>query len=626
MLTQHNLSKHTERHHQLNEKRDFVEEYLDSLDLSALKGPSKVRCHGSLSVGQEPSLAEASPQPIPPQHPSQQQLPQQPQQPHQQNKAKRRGTRSKPEQHSADEVVAAKPHSRKAQESKSALIEGTKRRDSLLTAGQDETKSSKRRRQYVEAVEIEVQNLDINDSNSSKAPLKKRGGRPVRASIKTRSRTSAKLARTRRSREDLLELQPHNGERKTTSSKKPLRSRSEKNNQIGCGYRYARHHHRRPSCGQRRDHQRRDHQRNDLKELSASRGKSGRSDSNKPRKILTQGSLIINFTSPNVSRERITIAEKTGRPGIFSKGIASQRTTVHAGHDFSEKDFLNPPETSGLHRLDDQTRSKVVTSAYFTPAQDTRMDRDSTSDRSKAHSTTGSSSDSHSYSDHPRHSLPAHRGRGRLPHHHRHCHRQCPKEVSLKGSSQKSHSRMSLSDKLSEIVSLAELNSHQPWLSSLPEGLSAIPGSEVLTEQAEMIPPTVELTQHIDQTSYYPEAETTTPHWYEQNFEQASAYNGLQHPMAAAQDPYGPIYYEHGSLGSMFYQPQQGPVMEMAAQWPIQGAGPLTLSQQSSEPFVELAANIDDDALDYPARLYALSAQSSAPSQPRFRWRPHRLY
>ncbi|KAF9966764.1 hypothetical protein BGZ70_001378 [Mortierella alpina] len=189
MLTQHNLSKHTERHHQLNEKRDFVEEYLDSLDLSALKGPSKVRYHGSLSVGQEPSSAETSPQPAPPQHPSQQQPTQQR---HQQNKAKRRGPRSKTEQYSADEIAVDKPHSRKTQEGKSALIEGTKRRDSLLTAGQDETKSSKRRRQYVEAVELEVQNLDINESNSSKAPLKKRGGRPVRSSIKTRSRTSAK--------------------------------------------------------------------------------------------------------------------------------------------------------------------------------------------------------------------------------------------------------------------------------------------------------------------------------------------------------------------------------------------------------------------------------------------------
>lgn len=189
MLTQDNLSKHTERHHQLNEKRDFVEEYLDSLDLSALKVASKVWIHDSLSEGQELSSAETSSQPNPPQHQTQQQ-PQQ--QRHQQDKAKRRGARSKLEQQAADEVSAVKPHSRKTQESKPTLIESTKRRDSLLTARQDETKSSKRRRQYVEAVELEVQNLDINESDSSKAAVRKRGGRPVRASVKTRSLASAK--------------------------------------------------------------------------------------------------------------------------------------------------------------------------------------------------------------------------------------------------------------------------------------------------------------------------------------------------------------------------------------------------------------------------------------------------
>ncbi|KAF9941356.1 hypothetical protein BGZ67_005186 [Mortierella alpina] len=159
MLTQHNLSKHTERHHQLNEKRDFVEEYLDSLDLSALN-PSCPSIRARARARQD--------------------------------KAKRRGTRSKLEQHSADEASAAKQHSRKTQESKSTLIESTKRRDSLMTSRQDETKSSKRRRQYVEAVELEVQNLDINESDSSKTALRKRKGRPVRAGVKTRSLAPAK--------------------------------------------------------------------------------------------------------------------------------------------------------------------------------------------------------------------------------------------------------------------------------------------------------------------------------------------------------------------------------------------------------------------------------------------------
>ncbi|KAF9966763.1 hypothetical protein BGZ70_001377 [Mortierella alpina] len=186
---------------------------------------------------------------------------------------------------------------------------------------------------------------------------------------------------------------------------------------------------------------------------------------------------------------------------------------------------------------------------------------------------------------------------------------------------------MSLSDRLSEMISFAELDKyHQPWSSSAPEGQITMPAAEVLTEEAAMIHPAVGLTQHTDQASYYPEAETATPQCYAQYSEPVSAFNGLQHTTFATQDPYGPIYYEYDALGGTFYQPHQDPAMDMAAQWPIQGAAPLTLSQQPSQSFVEMTEHIDDDAVDYSTPLYALTAQSSAPSQPRFRWRPHRLY
>ncbi|KAF9569256.1 hypothetical protein EC968_002626 [Mortierella alpina] len=457
MLTQDNLSKHTERHHQLNEKRDFVEEYLDSLDLSVLKVTSKVRTHERLSERLELSSAETSSKPILPKLQSQQQ-PQQ--QRHQQDKAKRRGTRSKLEQDSVDEVSAVKPRSRKTQESKSTMVESTKRRDSLMDARQDETKSSKRRRQYVEAVELEVQNLDINESESSKMALGKRVGRPGRAGVKTRSLSRAKQ-----------------------------------------------------------------------------------------------------------------------------------------GHEFSEEDFLNPPEISRSCQLDDQTRSKVVTSAYFTPVQDNHMDYNSTSERSKRCSLTSFSCDSHSYIEHPRHSSLVDRELERQYRRHR------QKKVPLNSPSEQAYSKKSHSEKsLSELFSFAEHDDHQPWSSSVPGSQLPMLATEALGEKAVMatrvssaVTPIQHADQHADQAGCFPEAEATAPHSYEpQYLDPESTYDDLQHLIPAAQDPHEFSYYENDPLGGISYQPFQD-----GCEWPIQSAIPLPRSQQPSQSFVHLTEDIDADIVDY---------------------------
>ncbi|KAG9325046.1 hypothetical protein KVV02_001045 [Mortierella alpina] len=335
--------------------------------------------------------------------------------------------------------------------------------------------------------------------------------------------------------------------------------------------------------------------------------------------------LKIQFTSPNVSKERITIAEKTGRPGIFRKGRASQRTTVLTGHEFSEQAFLNPPEIAGSRQPDDPTRNEVVTSAYFTPTQDTHMNHDSTSDGNKGHNTGYSSSDSRSYSELPRQTSLLQRGRERRSPRHR------QKEASFKSLSEKSHSKKSQSDKsLSEMFSFAELDDHQLRSSAVPESRLPISATEALGEEAVMIQQTVEPTQHTDQASYYPEAATSTPHCYEpQYFEPASAYDELQHTLPGAQDLYRPSYYEYDPPCGKFYEPLQDPATEMAVQWSMQGAAPLPLLKQPSQPFVELPGDLDADAdtVDYHTPLYALGTESSAPpSQPRFRWRPHRFY
>lgn len=105
---------------------------------------------------------------------------------------------------------------------------------------------------------------------------------------------------------------------------------------------------------------------------SAVKDNAWRKDSNKPRKILTQGSLIMNqFASSNVSRERITIPGKTDHLGIFKKGKASKKTTVQrdVGNEFSEDAFLNQPAVSRESRLSGRRHEQVVTSAYFTSAK-----------------------------------------------------------------------------------------------------------------------------------------------------------------------------------------------------------------------------------------------------------------
>ncbi|KAF9941357.1 hypothetical protein BGZ67_005187 [Mortierella alpina] len=173
----------------------------------------------------------------------------------------------------------------------------------------------------------------------------------------------------------------------------------------------------------------------------------------------------------------ITVANLTTNARIIIATTSKNCPLIVAtlgGHEFSEQDFLNPPEIAGSRQLDDPTRNEVVKSAYFTPTQDTHMNHDSTSDGNMGHNTGYSSSDSRSYSELPRQTSLLHRGRERRSHRHR------QKEASFKSLSEKSQSDKSLS----EMFSFAELDDHQLWSSSVPESRLPIPATEALGEEA----------------------------------------------------------------------------------------------------------------------------------------------
>ncbi|KAG0209918.1 hypothetical protein BGX28_009885 [Mortierella sp. GBA30] len=280
MLTEGNLSKHTERHKQLNEKRDFVEEYLDSLEPSVPPvGDQELRIDEHAEEGLiDLTPAESVSQSLQHTHPSRQEVQQKP---HQQDKTKRKPARGSQKQPLAiDNVAVAKPST----PSKN-MQDTMKRKDNSKAAKEDEVKAPKRRRESLEIAELDVQNLDINESNSKSWAVRVKMESRTTAEKRKLTNARTKQARTRPSQDDLHEQQPHKGGHDTQATRKPLQ-------RIENNISNTRHHHHR----EHRDH--RHHHRADLKQTTttaSSNRNTGRSDSNKPRKILTPGSLIVNL-------------------------------------------------------------------------------------------------------------------------------------------------------------------------------------------------------------------------------------------------------------------------------------------------------------------------------------------
>ncbi|GJJ68303.1 hypothetical protein EMPS_00649 [Entomortierella parvispora] len=94
---------------------------------------------------------------------------------------------------------------------------------------------------------------------------------------------------------------------------------------------------------------------------------------NKPRKILTQGSLVMNqFESSKVAKDRITASSTSDiiciRDNSAMKGKASTRVAVSKDRGFSESSFLNRRDDS---RHDDSRPEpiEIITSSYFDPKE-----------------------------------------------------------------------------------------------------------------------------------------------------------------------------------------------------------------------------------------------------------------
>ncbi|KAF9217439.1 hypothetical protein BGZ59_004289 [Podila verticillata] len=105
----------------------------------------------------------------------------------------------------------------------------------------------------------------------------------------------------------------------------------------------------------------------------------GKKDSKKPRKILAQDSLVLNqFASANTTKGRITLPKASSRLGLFRKDHA---------HGFSETDFLGrtaaTPMSEGSH---DRRREEVVTSSYFAKPKDREPKDTAPSPRSESRS------------------------------------------------------------------------------------------------------------------------------------------------------------------------------------------------------------------------------------------------
>ncbi|KAF9109757.1 hypothetical protein BGX27_007243 [Mortierella sp. AM989] len=367
-LNEDNLIKHTEHYQKLVEKRDFVREYLDSLHRTAGSDyePEPAVTVPNLEIqGHNPNNKEKISQPR--HHRQQSQT---------QKRKQLRNAQVNDHIQFTNEVAGTQSSSKKRKESSSTLIkESDLKGDSGASIVQDKSKSNKKRRNQPSAIELEVKNLVINESISEPRRSEDRYGcRSTKVRKVNRSQIVAKstqeksttlIAKNHLNKGDRhVSIQPEVSRKSRCLKIKPRYEQKDGKGDTRNDKKFmATHHH---------DHR-------DQNILTTPKRKTTKSDSNKPRKILTQGSLIMNqFVSPNITKERITMPGKLTRLGIFKKGRASQKTSVQKaqriGNEFLEDAFLNKRATSGQSGAS-SVQGDVVTSVYFTPsnrAQHTR--------------------------------------------------------------------------------------------------------------------------------------------------------------------------------------------------------------------------------------------------------------
>ncbi|KAK3843492.1 MAG: hypothetical protein J3R72DRAFT_440954 [Linnemannia gamsii] len=403
MLNQDNLAQHTQHHQELDESRDFVREFLDTLDpfSAPLSEP------GLEPVELMPDIVLRSPstdsrprtQDSPQQQKQQQQRlnirpaqqslqhqqqSQQQNQPHKQNKhqlvppiQQQYQPNSNVDKSKRKKVVKGQQEPQKRmmesrpiiQEDRKHPVDGTRLKDGSGAVAKDDTRQSKKRKQQVDDVEQGVQSLEIRDPHSdypSSREKRKRQTEGTATKPKAPKATKGKQAKSRLVQDDRhASNQQDEDRRKDPGRRAPLHDLADNQSDDGHDHHNQRRH--------RRHHLLPVHQQ---KSEFAVNNKPGKTDSNKPRKILTQSSLIMNqFVSPNISRERITIPGKLDHLGIFKKGKASKKTTIQRdlGNEFSEDAFFNQRTDSRGSRISGRRQEQVIKSAYFT---DEKQDQD----------------------------------------------------------------------------------------------------------------------------------------------------------------------------------------------------------------------------------------------------------
>ncbi|KAG9065320.1 hypothetical protein KI688_002644 [Linnemannia hyalina] len=320
MLNLDNLAQHTQHHQELDESRNFVQEFLDTLDPSSApqsdpglglvelapdivqKSPSTESKTRGYDSPQRPNIRPAQQQQ---QHTSQHQPQLQHLNQNQQLRQNKYHQGPQQQAHSnSPEKSKRKKVSKKHQESPKRTyhepqpilhesrkhpVSTTRLKEGNGAVRKDDTRQSKKRKQNVDDVELGVQDLEIRDSHSTNKRKRQTEGAPTRPKGPTTA-TNGKQAKNRHVQDDQHASNQQDEDR-------PIRQNSN----------------------------------------STVKDNAGRKDSNKPRKILTQGSLIMN--------------------------------NHDNGNEFSEDAFLNQRTDSRESRLSGRRNEQVVTSAYFINAK-----------------------------------------------------------------------------------------------------------------------------------------------------------------------------------------------------------------------------------------------------------------
>ncbi|KAG0310942.1 hypothetical protein BGZ97_012208 [Linnemannia gamsii] len=387
MLNQDNLAQHTQHHQELDESRDFVREFLETLDPSSapqsdpglepveltpdivLRSPSvESKSRASYEPPQRLTIRPAQQQTSSQyqnqnqQYKQSRQQQQQPLQIHGQQQAPNNGLdKSKKKKKVSKEhmELPKRTHHESQpilQDNRKRPVSTTRRKEGNGVVGKDDTRQSKKRKQDVDDVEQGVHDLEIHDphatNNTSSRVKRKRQMEGSSTKLKGATTTKGKQVKNRFVQDDRrASNQQDEDRRKDQGRRAPSHDLADNRSDTSHEHQH------------NRDHQRQ-HQHH--LPLSAFRQNSdsmvkdnaGKKDSNKPRKILTQDSLIMN------------IPGKLNHLGIFKKGKASKKTTVQqgAGNEFSEDAFLNQRTDSRESRIGGRLHEQVVTSAYFTNA------------------------------------------------------------------------------------------------------------------------------------------------------------------------------------------------------------------------------------------------------------------